>query len=523
MFNRGFSAAASVAARFLIVAAVAASWTNLAWHAHAETPVEISSLRFGASGSAPFEVTVTANATVVGGAQSGKAISSRITITGTQVSVAESPSRISLHWYYDNFSVDVAGKHFSVPLRSIELCEWVKDDHGRILSYYFFTDRLEKAVEEATGEPFQAEPSITDALNFLMDPDYSDLDRSNSGVFPANANIALNRANTDILPALERGIAVHGSNDYMKKLIKLMESFRSSLNWQSSVSFTDYRLRDGVEYARFSGGLSGSFRNNEDNSVTSFQSDGPVEVLIDTVTGAERSRNFPLKLTIRDHNNVVLDMKTVAVQDIQLSPPVTTRTTTPAVAQGIQPSDDIVSSAYRTALGSVVDVLAAESEGAGFAVRKDLIVTTARAVGSSKLVRVILGDGQSRKAEVVAVDAKLDLALIRISGPATLIPLTIDSDPPAVGNRLLMIGSPTDLQGALTTGVVSAIRKLDGVDVVQVDAPINTGNDGSPVINLAGQVIGILSTSLTTKSGLKGLGIAVSASEINRLIAKAGT
>jgi S1-C subfamily serine protease len=139
---------------------------------------------------------------------------------------------------------------------------------------------------------------------------------------------------------------------------------------------------------------------------------------------------------------------------------------------------------------------------------------------------------------VVGKDPSNDLAVLRISTDGlTLHPLTLgDSSTAQVGDPVLAIGNPFDLERTLTTGVVSALQReitapngftID--NVLQTDAPINPGNSGGPLLNIEGEVIGInsqIETGGSGDDGSVGIGFAVpintAKSEISEL-EKGGT
>ncbi len=99
--------------------------------------------------------------------------------------------------------------------------------------------------------------------------------------------------------------------------------------------------------------------------------------------------------------------------------------------------------------------------------------------------------GGSWSGEIVRVDRRNDLAVVRISGrPAGAIPLwqAPRRRPPRVGDQLLLAGSPFGLEGTVTTGVVSRVTR----DAIQTDAAANPGNSGGPAVDKNGHVVGVL-------------------------------
>ncbi|HXF31924.1 MAG TPA: trypsin-like peptidase domain-containing protein [Solirubrobacterales bacterium] len=133
--------------------------------------------------------------------------------------------------------------------------------------------------------------------------------------------------------------------------------------------------------------------------------------------------------------------------------------------------------------------------------------------GASEVTVSLESEGQMYPATVVGTEPNSDLALLKVEAPAAkLHPLKLgDSDQVEVGDPVVAIGNPFDLQRTVTSGIVSALQREiqapDGVTidhVIQTDAAINPGNSGGPLINAAGEVIGINSQIATGGSGSEG-------------------
>ena len=142
--------------------------------------------------------------------------------------------------------------------------------------------------------------------------------------------------------------------------------------------------------------------------------------------------------------------------------------------------------------------------------------TSATATGT---VRVTLPDGKKVDATVVSQDATHDLAVVQATGVSGLTPATFGTGAPVnIGESVLAFGSPLGLEGTVTAGIVSAVdRSLDSggstlSNLIQTDAAINPGNSGGPLVNAAGQVIGInvaIATASDGSSGNIGVGFAI--------------
>src|ERR1700689_2198314 len=147
------------------------------------------------------------------------------------------------------------------------------------------------------------------------------------------------------------------------------------------------------------------------------------------------------------------------------------------------------------------------------------ILTNYHVIANAIKGTVSFEKGQTVEAQVVGKDPSNDLAILKISTDGlTLHPLTLgDSSTVQVGDPVYAIGNPFDLERTLTTGVISALQRQitapNGFtinNVLQTDAPINPGNSGGPLLNIAGEVIGINSQIETGGSGDGSVGIGFS-------------
>ncbi len=174
------------------------------------------------------------------------------------------------------------------------------------------------------------------------------------------------------------------------------------------------------------------------------------------------------------------------------------------------------------------------STGSGFEIDGEgSILTNLHVVENAVKVTVRVEHGKPVKARVVGEDPSNDLALLRISMTGMVLhPLTLgESSKAQVGDPVLAIGNPFGLGGSLTTGVISAlgrqIQAPNGVkisNVLQTDAPINPGNSGGPLLDQAGQVIGINSEIVTTgnRGGSVGIAFAIPIDTAKRDLSRLG-
>lgn len=179
---------------------------------------------------------------------------------------------------------------------------------------------------------------------------------------------------------------------------------------------------------------------------------------------------------------------------------------TAARIQGLQTKQGNLAPLAKRVLESVFTIFAGDGLGTGFVAWNDdssSYVVTARHVVVHNLggfVRLQRASGGSWQGEIVAEDAKNDLAVIRLDGhPAGAAPLwqAPRRTPPAPGDALLLVGSPYGLSGTVTTGIVSRVTSK----LIQTDAAANPGNSGGPALDGKGHVIGVL------VSGILGSGL----------------
>ncbi|MGH3746360.1 MAG: S1C family serine protease [Micromonosporaceae bacterium] len=175
--------------------------------------------------------------------------------------------------------------------------------------------------------------------------------------------------------------------------------------------------------------------------------------------------------------------------------------------------------------------------GSGVVISRDgLVLTNNHVAGEADEIEVIFDDEKSETAELVEADPNLDLAVLRIEGAKDLPAAPIgNSAKLRVGETVIAIGSPLGLKGSVTAGIVSGLNRTipareggaaggDIQGVIQTDAAINPGNSGGPLLNSAGEVVGINTAIATTseQGGNIGLGFAVPVNAAKELLDKAG-
>jgi S1-C subfamily serine protease len=158
------------------------------------------------------------------------------------------------------------------------------------------------------------------------------------------------------------------------------------------------------------------------------------------------------------------------------------------------------------------------------------IITNYHVVNGGGRIDVTFLDGTVYRASVIGSDPFTDLAVLYVEGvPAdklTALPLA-DSTKIRVGEQVAAIGNPFGLSGSMSAGIVSGLGRLipsqeagsfSIPDVIQTDAPINPGNSGGPLLNMRGEVIGINSAIFSTTGQFAGVGFAVPANTMAKVV-----
>jgi len=153
--------------------------------------------------------------------------------------------------------------------------------------------------------------------------------------------------------------------------------------------------------------------------------------------------------------------------------------------------------------------------GSGVIVSADgYILTNNHVVAEADEITVVAADGKSYEATVVGTDYRTDLAVIKIEGKDFPAAELGDSSQLQVGEWVLAVCNPFELQNTVTAGIVSArgrsnVGLAEYEDFIQTDAAINPGNSGGPLVNLDGDVVGINTAIATRTGGNMGIGFAI--------------
>src|SRR4030095_523860 len=157
---------------------------------------------------------------------------------------------------------------------------------------------------------------------------------------------------------------------------------------------------------------------------------------------------------------------------------------------------------------AVVSIITYDSDGeplmtgSGFFIDPHKVVTNLHVIRGATKVEIKMLDGKGRTypaAGLLAVDTEGDLAMMRVEMPQDRArSIELAANLPDEGEPIFVIGNPLKLEGSVSDGIVSAVREVPNVGrIIQITAPVSHGNSGSPVFNLKGQVVGVVTVKVT--------------------------
>ncbi|PWT82920.1 MAG: hypothetical protein C5B44_01375 [Acidobacteria bacterium] len=157
--------------------------------------------------------------------------------------------------------------------------------------------------------------------------------------------------------------------------------------------------------------------------------------------------------------------------------------------------------------------------GSGFFVRPGQVVTNLHVIRSAARAEIKTLDGKGKTYPVngaVAVDDDGDLVVLNVDMPAERSrSLEITSLLPDEGEKVFVVGNPLKLEGSVSDGIVSAIREVPNLGrIIQITAPVSHGNSGSPVFNLKGQVVGVVTVKVTNGQNIN---LAIAGARVTQL------
>ncbi|PZR51442.1 MAG: serine protease, partial [Stutzerimonas stutzeri] len=168
----------------------------------------------------------------------------------------------------------------------------------------------------------------------------------------------------------------------------------------------------------------------------------------------------------------------------------------------------------------------AQALGSGFVISPaGYIVTNNHVIDKAIDIKVTLDDGTELPASLIGADSKSDLAVVKIEAGKPLTTVSWgDSDRLKLGDQILAIGNPFGIGTTVTAGIVSArgrdLHSGPYDDFIQIDAPINHGNSGGPLVDISGNVVGINTAIYSPNGGSVGVGFAIPSDQAKQVVAK---
>jgi len=191
----------------------------------------------------------------------------------------------------------------------------------------------------------------------------------------------------------------------------------------------------------------------------------------------------------------------------------------------LTPAQDTLPDVIRRVKPTVVSVATYDASGealmtgSGFFLSPGKVVTNLHVIRSAARAEIKTLDGKGRTYPVagyISVDEEGDLALLSVDMPSERSrAIELAAGLPDEGETIFVIGNPLKLEGSISDGIVAAVREVPNVGrIIQITAPISHGNSGSPVFNLRGQVLGVVTVKVTNGQNIN---LAIAAARVGKL------
>ncbi len=343
--------------------------------------------------------------------------------------------------------------------------------------------------------------------------------------FPRNKSDLILRIKEYAAGALARGGVFKGMVDYWDDetaiLHKILLSYSSKhIEYTSNIKLKGSAFIDGLEYLYFSG--SSESQEMQDGIQKTIKTSG--EYFVDPYSGRTVLSKANVE-EISDNEKIVSSVKYLVkyLVHLSISVPKLVAPSIPRPFSTASRPEGSIAEIYARTVDGVYTVIANDGVGSAFAIGPRHLVTNRHVVEKDDIVQLRSFRGNTVAARVVTIGAGIrDIALLETQNSLVGPILPLLPDVPMTGSQVLLIGSPIGLGGTLTTGVVSGFRTYKGVQFIQVDAAINPGNSGSPILNTRGQVIGMATLRFpgSDEYRFEGLGFGLSSLEIREFLSE---
>jgi len=223
----------------------------------------------------------------------------------------------------------------------------------------------------------------------------------------------------------------------------------------------------------------------------------------------ENVRHTPIVKVVKEHSPSVVNISTEKIAMLQYRP-------------YWKQYGNVLDSSINQLPGVNIGATKLKGVGSGVVVSKDgLIVTNAHVINMANKIYVIMYNGESYEAILIAANEKDDLALIKITPKTDLKPIEFSSDV-MIGETVVSIGNSFGLENSVSAGIISGTNRKFSYgnniifdDLIQTDAPINIGSSGGALLNMEGKLAGI---NLAIIQNAQSLGFAIPAVKVKKIL-----
>jgi Trypsin-like serine proteases, typically periplasmic, contain C-terminal PDZ domain len=165
-------------------------------------------------------------------------------------------------------------------------------------------------------------------------------------------------------------------------------------------------------------------------------------------------------------------------------------------------------------------IYSGNSLGSGFAIGENCIISNAHVIGDQNNIKLTSYDRKNYTAHILAFDKAKDIAVLQVDQASFPYLTVADDQKTKIGSDVYAIGAPDSMTYTLTKGILSAKNRTIGSNqYLQLDAPVNSGNSGGPLLNESGEVIGVNTLKL---GNTEGIGLAIPMTTVRNFLKSSG-